>query len=165
MSQLLLIVRVADRSGALERVLGLLRRRVLFVHRLSLAASDGLPELVLRVDEARTPRERLRAELQSLVDVVDVCELTAPTRELVVARLTPGARASDAWRLVSSDIDGAVVEFTGSPEDVDAALARLQSTGALMHVARSGELLLPGRDARSGADSPQNTQTVTENER
>jgi acetolactate synthase small subunit len=155
-SQDLLCVRVADRSGALERVLGLLRRRVLAVRRLSVAACEGAFELTLRLDEARTPRERLRAELLGLVDVIDVSEGgSAPTRELAVVRLTAGGRPPDGegWRVLSNGADGAVVEFTGSPDEVDAAVARLRGAGVLAQVTRSGEIAVPGRRAAAAPDA------------
>jgi len=144
----LLIVRVADRSGALERVLGLLRRRVLAIHRLSLGVGDGALELVLRLDEARTPRERLRAELLGLVDVVDVSDASAvPTRELAIVRLRPGEPAPEGgvWRLLSNGAEGAILEVTGAPEDVEAALAALRGAGVLDSATRSGEITMPGR--------------------
>jgi acetolactate synthase small subunit len=147
-SHLLLLVRVADRPGALERVLGLIRRRVLAVRRLSLSVGDGVLELALRVDETRTPSERLRAELASLTDVVDAAaEPARHTREMAIARLRGGAPAGDAWRVLSngSEGGGAVVEITGTPEEVDAALARLRADGVLSGAMRSGEVALPGR--------------------
>lgn len=146
MSHVLLVVRVVDRPGALERVLGLLRRRVLAVRRLSLAAGDGVLELALRVDETRTPPERLRAELSSLVDVVDVVDgVAVPTRELVLAHLKSGARppAGEAWRVLDHGPGGSVLEITGSPDEVDAAVARLRADGSLVRSARSGEVVVP----------------------
>ena len=146
MSHLLLLVRVADRPGALERVLGLIRRRVLVVHRLSLSVGDGVLEVALRVDETRTSSDRLRAELASLTDVTDVtAEPARRTREMAIARLRGGAPAGGAWRVLSNGADGAVVEITGAPEDVDAALARLRADGVLSGATRSGEVALPGR--------------------
>jgi acetolactate synthase small subunit len=145
-SHLLLLVRVADRPGALERVLGLIRRRVLAVRRLSLSVGDGVLELALRVDESRTPSDRLRAELASLTDVADVsAEPARLTREMAIVRLRGGVPAGDAWRVLSNGSDGAVVEITGSPEEVDAALARLRADGVLSGAMRSGEVALPGR--------------------
>ena len=152
MSHLLLLVRVADRPGALERVLGLIRRRVLAVRRLSLSVGDGVLELALRVDETRMPSERLQAELASLTDVVDVtAEPARRTREMAIVRLRGGVPAGNAWRVLSNGSDGAVVEITGTPEEVDAALARLRAEGVLSDAMRSGEVALPGRPDR---DSP-----------
>lgn len=148
MSERLLLVRVADRTGALERVLGLLRRKVLAVEALSLAGAEGVLEVALRVDEARTPCERLEAELLGLADVVDVRDDEPPTREMVIARLKVGSGPppEDGWTVLSNGVDGAVVELTGSPQEVDAALARLRAAGTLAQVSRSGELALPQPD-------------------
>jgi len=145
----LLIVRVADRPAALERVLGLLRRKRLAIRRLSLTAADDMLELVLRLDTARTLPERLRAELLALVDVqevTDVAEGFEPrTFELALALLTPGgARAlPESFRVVSDEHSGPVVAITGGPEHVDAELARLREHGVLSRSARSGEVAVP----------------------
>lgn len=74
MTERLFVVRIADRSAALERVLGVLRRRRMAVRRLSVTTADGVFELMLRVDTAQTPPERVQAELLNLVDVHDVRE-------------------------------------------------------------------------------------------
>jgi acetolactate synthase small subunit len=152
-SHALLLVRVQDRPGALERVLGLIRRRVLAVRRLSVSLGDGGLEVALRVDETKTPSDRLRAELASLTDVSSVtAEPERRTRELAVARLRAGgavppatpARPGETWRVLANGAEGIVVEITGSPEEVDAALARLRADGVLSSAMRSGEVALPG---------------------
>jgi acetolactate synthase regulatory subunit len=78
MTEALIIARLRDRPGALERALGLLRRRALAVRQLSVdAAGDGVIELALRVDETRTPRERVRLELLGLVDLLEITDAAA----------------------------------------------------------------------------------------
>ena len=153
MSHVLLLVRIVDRPGALERVLGVIRRRVLAVRRLSVAAGDTALEVALRVDETRTAPERLQAELSSLVDVLDVADgFGYRTRELAVVQLRSGAPppAIDGWRALASGSDGPLGEFTGSPEDVDAALAQLRAAGQLSRATRSGEVAIPIRNAEVG---------------
>ena len=159
MSELLLLVRVAERSGALERVLGLVRRRVLAVRRLSVAAADGAIELALRLDTTRTPPERLKAELFSLADVLAVADGAAPgasgegsaepTREMAIVRLLPGGqpRLRDGWRVLTNGAAGVVLEITGSPEDVDAAVAGLRAEGLVAACTRTGEVAVPRADA------------------
>jgi len=126
-----LVVRVRKSADALERVIALVRRRAFHVRRLSLAEAGHDAVLVsLRIDEAKTPRDRVRVELEKLVDVLDVKDATgepasAGARELLLAR-----------------VGGAVVELTGSPEEIDAALARFTADGALEGFVRSGEVML-----------------------
>lgn len=63
-------LRLSDRPGALERVLGVLRRRLVRLEALSLkrAAGDELA-VELRLAMAPEQKDRIRAELRSLVDV------------------------------------------------------------------------------------------------
>ncbi|MFO7262076.1 MAG: hypothetical protein DIU52_013040 [bacterium] len=75
MTEALIVARLRDRPGALERAVSLLRRRAMAVRRLSVnAAGDGVVELVVRVDESRTPRERVRLELLGLADLLDIAD-------------------------------------------------------------------------------------------
>ncbi len=75
MSEAVIVARLRDRPGALERAVSLLRRRALAVRRLSVnAAGDGVIELIVRVDESRTPRERVRVELLGLADLLEIAD-------------------------------------------------------------------------------------------
>jgi len=148
-SEARLVVRLRKTADALERVIALVRRRAFILRRLSLAeAGHDVVEICLRIDDSRTPRDRVRVELEKLVDVLDVRDTTAEpatrgTRELLLARLHP-ERATDtgAGRTLRDD-RGTVLELTGSPEELDAALARLAADGALQDFVRSGEVMLP----------------------
>lgn len=132
MSDARLVVRVRKSADALERVIALVRRRAFTVRRLSLAeAGHDVVEISLRIDETRTPRDRVRVELEKLVDVLDVRDATA------------GPADAGARELLLARVAGAVVELTGSPDEVDAALARFTAEGALQGFVRSGEVMLP----------------------
>jgi acetolactate synthase small subunit len=115
------------------------------VRRVSVSTGENGLELVLRFDEGRPP-ERLTAELSALADVVEVVDgVRTPTRELVIARLRPGARppVEQQWRLLSNGSDGCIVELSGSPEEVAGALDRLRAEGLLASALRSGEIAIP----------------------
>ena len=132
MSEGRLVVRVKRTHDALERVIALVRRRAFQVRRLSVAEAGHDTVLVsLRIDESRTPRDRVRLELEKLVDVLDVRDATA------------GPADGGARELLLARVGGAVVELTGSPEEVDAALERFTADGALEGFVRSGEVMLP----------------------
>jgi acetolactate synthase small subunit len=144
-----LVVRLRKTSDALERVIALVRRRAFALRRLSVAeAGHNVVEVCLRIDESKTPRDRVRVELEKLVDVLDVRDVsgepaTGKTRELLLARLHPErAAVTDSGRALH-DEHGTVLELIGSPDEVDAALARLAAAGALQGFVRSGEVLLP----------------------
>jgi acetolactate synthase small subunit len=163
MSEAPLLARLHDRPGALERAIGLIRRRAHGVLRMSVAAApNGVLELVVRVDEARTPRARVRADLLALEDLIEVRDLAdgGPplTRELLLAWIQPAAapRATVAGRVVAFGPNGCLLEVTGSPDEIDALLARLDELGVVTASVRSGEVAapridnptpLPGRDS------------------
>jgi acetolactate synthase small subunit len=144
-----ILVRVHDRPGALERVLGLVRRRAAAVRRSSIATGgDGVLEVLLRVDASRTPADRLCHDLRGLYDVLDVREMAdapdAPTREMLLAWVRPGAArgAPATARVLAVETAGVLLELTGSPDEIDGVLARLGETGAVTAV-RSGEVAAP----------------------
>ena len=146
MNELVFLARLRNAPTALERFIGLVRRRAFALERLSVsAAGDGTWEICLRFDGARTLPDRVCAEVENLVDVLSLERLPQDgghgTRELVLARLKPGDQPGPEWRKVSQTPEGAVVEFTGSPVEIEAALAAL---GAQVRaVVRSGELVVP----------------------
>lgn len=72
-----------DRPAALERFLGLVRRRCLAVERLSVnPGPDGLLEIRFQLDVSRTAPPRLEAELEALVDLARLERLAGPGDEV-----------------------------------------------------------------------------------
>lgn len=145
-----IFVRVRDRPGALERVMGLLRRRAFGVRRVSVAlGDDDALELMLRLAEPERHAERARQELRELVDVVDARHAgdphREPTREMLVAWLPdpPPDAALPAGRTTTDEAGGTTLEVTGSPEELDAVIARLRESGIRFRFARSGEVAVP----------------------
>lgn len=151
MSEMPLVARLHDRPGALERAIGLIRRRAHGIHRISVASTRNhhpIIELVLRVDESRTPRERVRRDLLALADLIDVRDLrndVSSTRELLLAwiRSDAAAHAGGSGRIVTVSGTNSLLEVTGSPGEIDAVLARLDDVGALVASVRSGEVAAP----------------------
>jgi acetolactate synthase small subunit len=149
------LARVHDRPGALERLVGLLRRRAFAVRRLSVGlGDDGALEVLLRVDDANATGDRVRAELLALHDVIDVRDLADPhtpavTRELLLAWIRPDAApaATGSARVVAVAGGQCLLELTGSPDEIDAVIARMGSHGMLSSSVRSGEVAAPVRTA------------------
>ena len=151
MSQFVLVVSLQDVTGALERLLGLLRRRALPIENLSLyQAENNILEVVLRFGDLDTPEDRVAAEVSSLYDVLSVrrpdqasCDAT---RELAVVKthsdleLVLPETVSDVLQRHSSDS----MELSGTPHAIDRALAYLQEQGLITGVSRSGEMFPPG---------------------
>ena len=151
MSQFVLVARLQDVTGSLERLLGLLRRRALPIGSLSLyQAEDDILEVVLRFEDLDTPEDRVAAEVSSLYDVLSVrrpdqasCNAT---RELAVVKtngdleLLVPETVSDVLQRHSSDS----MELSGTPHAIDQALIYLQEQGLISGVSRSGEMFPPG---------------------
>jgi acetolactate synthase small subunit len=151
MSQLVLVASLQDVTGALERLLGLLRRRVLPLESLSLyQAENNILEVVLRFGDLDTPEDRVAAEVSSLYDVLSVrrpdqasCDAA---RELAVVKthgdleLALPETVSDVLQRHSPDS----MELSGTPHAIDRALAYLQEQGLITGVSRSGEMFPPG---------------------
>ena len=151
MSQFVLVASLQDVTGALERLLGLLRRRALPIENLSLyQAENNILEVVLRFGDLDTPEDRVAAEVSSLYDVLSVrrpdqasCDAT---RELAVVKthsdleLVLPETVSDVLQRHSSDS----MELSGTPHAIDRALAYLQEQGLITGVSRSGEMFPPG---------------------
>ena len=151
MSQFVLVANLQDVTGALERLLGLLRRRALPIESLSLyQADDNILEVVLRFEDLDTPEDRVAAEVSSLYDVLSVrrpdqasCDAA---RELAVVKthgdleLALPETVSDVLQRHGPDS----MELSGTPHAIDRALAYLQEQGLITGVSRSGEMFPPG---------------------
>jgi len=149
-SDLVLLVRLRDGPGVLERLLGLLRRRVLPVRTLSVYRSEaGLQEAAIRFDRVGSP-ERVAAEIAALVDVVSVRRLPSralgDAREMAVARTRGPVGAWPETRHGSLTHRGDAVELTGTPAEIDRALRLMTERGVLAGAARSGEIFPPPED-------------------
>ena len=151
MSQFVLVANLQDVTGALERLLGLLRRRALPIESLSLyQADDNILEVVLRFEDLDTPEDRVAAEVSSLYDVLSVrCPDQAScdaARELAVVKthgdLEPALPETDSDVLQRHGPDS--MELSGTPHAIDRALAYLQEQGLITGVSRSGEMFPPG---------------------
>lgn len=77
------LVHLRDEPAALERFLGLVRRRRLAVERLSVnPGPDGMVEVRFHLDESRTAAARLAAELEALVDLARLERLAGADESL-----------------------------------------------------------------------------------
>lgn len=144
------LVRVQNHTGALERVLSTLRRKALGVEKISLFPGPrGIYEVLLRTSASGPPPHRVKAELESLVDVREVRGLggagNLETRELALVRVPPGSGSflTDSGRIIRKHPDGDLLEITGTPEEVDAILAELADRDILIGFHRTGEVPIP----------------------
>jgi acetolactate synthase-1/3 small subunit len=144
-----LSVLVEDGSNTLSKVSGLIRRRGFHVRSISVGPSRdlGRSRMTLTVDAGHAEVDQVRKQLERLVEVVEVEDVTGQyvhSRELVVAKVSAcevkglverGAKVLDAGP------DGTTVEFAGEGKDVGDFIDDLIRHGVL-DVARSGPVVM-----------------------
>lgn len=157
----LLSVLVENRPGVLTRVAGLFARRGYNIHSLAVAPTDdpGLSRISMVVDVASSPLPQMMRQLDKLVNVIEISELSpdaAVEREVLLATVeVPGGDRSGLDELLGAfdarvldDTAGAVtVSVLGTPEQLDDAEVLLGGFG-LRAVQRSGRVALPALGAQ-----------------
>ena len=146
-----LIVLVNDRPGAVDRVVGILRRRRANMQTFVLGRSE-LPDTVritVSVTDSGVGIDHLIEQLRKTVDVRQVVNLTfqqAITRELALVKVSSTAERSreiielgSLFGASTVDItpDTITLEVTGSEEKIEKLVGLLQEYG-IREVARSG---------------------------
>ncbi len=150
-----LIVLVNDRPGAVDRVVGVLRRRRANMQTLILGRSE-LPETVritVSVTDSEVGLDHLIEHLRKTVDVREVIHLTyqqAITRELALIKVNSSAERSNeiiergslfGAAVVDLTPDTITLEVTGNGEKIEKLVNLLQEYG-VREVARSGSVAM-----------------------
>ncbi|HZT99101.1 MAG TPA: acetolactate synthase small subunit [Ktedonobacteraceae bacterium] len=151
----MLIVLVHDRPGAVDRVVGVLRRRRANMQTFVLGRTE-LPETVrvtVSVTDSEVGLDHLIEQLRKTVDVRQVINLTyqqAITRELALIKVNSSAEHPSEIIELGSLFGAAVVdltpdtitlEVTGSGEKIEKLVSLLQEYG-IREVARSGSVAM-----------------------
>lgn len=148
-------VLVQDQPGVLVRVAGLIRRRGVNIHSLSVGPTEtpGVSRMTIVVD---TPPDRTESFAKQLRKLVEVLRATAidgtPTvdRELALIKVnaTPGTRMeimeiANVFRASVVDLTDRTMtlEVTGRAEKVDAILSLVGKYG-IREMARTGQATL-----------------------
>jgi len=144
-----LSVLVEDGANTLSKVSGLIRRRGFHVRSISVGPSRvvGRSRMTLTVDSGHAEVDQVRKQLERLVEVVEVEDVTGQyvhSRELVVAKVAasevPGLVERGA-KVLETGPDGTTVEFAGEGKDVGDFINELFQHGVL-DVARSGPVVM-----------------------
>jgi len=150
-----LVVLINDRTGAVDRVIGLLRRRRANTQTIILARSTQ-PEMVrltVVVDDAQVSIDQLAEQLRKIIDVVQVTNLAAHdavTRELALVKINAtgpqiqeilehGQRFSA--HIVDVSPETVTLEITGSTHAIEQLLEQVTPYG-VREIARSGSIAL-----------------------
>ena len=145
----MLSVLVEDNSGTLSKVSGLIRRRGFHVRAISVGPSrePGRFRMTLQIDAGHAEADQVLKQLERLVDVVEVEDLTGHdvhTRELVVARVAASEVSGLVQlgaRVLESGPTWTTIEFAGEGDEVGGFVDELTSHG-ILDVVRSGPVVM-----------------------
>jgi acetolactate synthase-1/3 small subunit len=146
---------VVDHPGVLTRVAGMVRRRGFNIQGLSVGPTDanGLSRMTLSVDAGHAEVDQVKKQLDRLVEVIEVEDLTeAPrlSRELALVKLAvTGAQRDRAvadvdrfgGRVVDAGAESVIVEVSGEFDRVERFLEILRPYG-IVELARSGPVAM-----------------------
>lgn len=152
-----LAVLVENKAGVLARVAGLFARRGFNIESLAVAPTDErFSRITIVVDAESAPIDQIKKQLDKLINVVDIVELSeadSALREMVLVRLEldDDATVAEVESLVEG-FSGSVIRVRGanmilslssSPEDLDAFLDKLEPFG-IAELQRTGAIAIPG---------------------
>ena len=150
-----IVALVEDRPGVLNRVASLIRRRSFNIESIAVGHSEqpGLSRMTIVVDGATTAVEQVRKQLDKLIEVIKVTDITEGriiARELALIKVhaTPSTRSEiiqivDIFRANIVDVapDSLVVEATGDEDKIDSLFKLLKGFG-IKEMARTGRIAM-----------------------
>jgi acetolactate synthase-1/3 small subunit len=156
-----LSVLVENKPGVLARVAGLFSRRGFNIESLAVGTTESpnVSRMTIVVDAENSPLEQITKQLNKLIHVLKIVELTAADaveRELQLIKIaaTGATRGeiieiADVFRakVVDVEAESVTVEATGSADKL-AALIRLLEPYGIRELVRSGIIAL-GRGSKS----------------
>ena len=150
-----LIALVEDKPGVLNRMASLFRRRSFNIESIAVGRSEvpNISRTTIVVDGTTTSVEQVRKQLDKVVDVVRVVELSEEdtiSRELALVKVKANsATRSEIMQIVNIfranivDVssDSLTVEVTGDENKIDSLLTLLQGFG-IRELARTGRIAM-----------------------
>ena len=150
-----LVALVEDRPGVLNRMASLFRRRGFNIESIAVGHSEipNLSRMTIVVDGTTTSVEQVRKQLDKVIDVVRVSEISSSdmiTRELALIKVKANSATRseimqivDIFRanIVDVGADSVTVEVTGDEEKVNSLLNLLRGFG-IRELARTGRLAM-----------------------
>jgi len=151
-----LVALVEDKPGVLNRVASLIRRRGFNIESIAVGHSElpGLSRMTIVVDGATTAVEQVRKQLEKVIEVVKVADITegpiiAREVALIKVHATSTTRSEiiqivDIFRAKIVDVssDSLIVEVTGDEEKIDSLYSLLRKFG-IKELSRTGRIALP----------------------
>lgn len=150
-----LIALVEDKPGVLNRMASLFRRRSFNIESIAVGRSEvpNISRTTIVVDGTTTSVEQVRKQLDKVVDVVRVVELSAEdtiSRELALVKVKANSATRseimqivDIFRANIVDVgsDSLTVEVTGDENKIESLLILLQGFG-IRELARTGRIAM-----------------------
>jgi len=150
-----LVALVEDKPGVLNRMASLFRRRGFNIESIAVGRSEqpNLSRMTIVVDGATTMVEQVRKQLDKVVDVVKVFDITGDNlvaRELALIKVkaTSSTRSEiiqivDIFRANIVDVaaDSVTIEVTGDEDKVDSLFNLLRGFG-IKEIARTGRIAM-----------------------
>jgi acetolactate synthase-1/3 small subunit len=150
-----LVALMQDQPGVLNRVASLFRRRGFNIESLAVGhtETEGVSRMTLVVDEAHTSVEQVTLQLNRLIEVLEVSDVTDDpnvARELVLLKVdAPASRRPDLQNLVTefdariADVgaDTLLLELAAEPEHVDNFVSAARPFG-IREMVRTGRITM-----------------------
>ena len=150
-----LVALVTDKPGVLNRMASMFRRRGFNIESIAVGHSElpNLSRMTIVVDGATTSVEQVRKQLDKVVDVVKVSDISGDsiiTRELALIKVkaTSSSRSEiieivDIFRASIVDVasDSVTIEVTGDEEKISSLFSLLRGFG-IKEVARTGRIAM-----------------------
>jgi len=150
-----LVALVEDKPGVLNRVASLFRRRGFNIESIAVGHSElpKISRMTIVVDGTNTSVEQVRKQLDKVVDVVKVSDITGDdivVRELALIKVkaTSSNRSEimqvvDIFRANIVDVasDSIIIEVTGDEEKINSLFSLLRGFG-IKEVARTGRIAM-----------------------
>jgi len=150
-----MVALVADRPGVLNRIASLFRRRGFNIESITVGHSEtaGYSRMNIVVDGTNTSVEQVRKQLEKVIDVVKVSDITSENiiaRELALIKVnaSPAHRSeiievAELFRASVVDVsaDSLTVAITGEEDKIDVLAGLLRGFG-IREIARTGRIAM-----------------------
>ncbi|OGO24028.1 MAG: acetolactate synthase small subunit [Chloroflexi bacterium RBG_16_50_9] len=150
-----IVALVEDKPGVLNRMVSLFRRRGFNIESITVGHSEisHLSRVTIVVDGSAAMVEQVRKQLDKLIDVVKVTDITGANitvRELALIKVkaTSGTRSgiieiADIFRANIVDVasDSLTIEITGDEDKIDSMMNLLRSFG-IREMSRTGRIAM-----------------------
>jgi acetolactate synthase-1/3 small subunit len=150
-----LVALVEDKPGVLNRIASLFRRRGFNIESITVGSTEEakVSRMTIVVDGATTAVEQVRKQLEKVIEVIKVADITQDemvARELVLVKVKASAQTRseiiqlvDIFRgnIIDVSSDSVVIEITGDEDKIVSLLDLLKGFG-VKEIARTGRLAM-----------------------